>query len=418
MTFAPTWQTLSKKKCDYVRAVGILLTLLAIANACAESEPLSPPVADAPNLSGPTTELRAQEVARGIARALAKPNVRAHLRNAMRDSRWTDHKLVLQEYVETKHGQELIAEMASAVRSTPDAVAGLIRSLPRLDFYLPFRDHRQAWRGSPDVFVASVFDGDAPAIEAFAPDGTPHLLRLADGTPRRALVILHPEEPKGMRAANEITAGEVIQGPKESSVLGNVRQPGRLTASMIEATESCGDFVFFCDGEPGSGGGLTPGIYMTQFDSHRGDGWFGSLEVQWHSFGFDGGPTFYGDFWVISTCPKGSIHLTIDESNNTGRLILLSPGIVDQNVFPQVSCSGFGGYMVEIVEIDGGLNGNNDDFGRRFFRSFIPPNDPFSVPMDLMPPWQARIGFRETYHARSGSRLDQASMDVTLEYRR
>src|SRR5687767_6995660 len=109
-----------------------------------------------------------QLVARGLAAALAKPDARAHLRNAMRDSRWSEHKLVLQDYVHTRDGLALVADAAAALGTTPQGLRQTIAALPMLDFHVPFVDHRLTWRGSPDILVASTFDGDAPAIQAFA----------------------------------------------------------------------------------------------------------------------------------------------------------------------------------------------------------------------------------------------------------
>lgn len=397
------------------------LTLALTLAACGERSDVTGPVAPInASMSVDPARDQGERLARGVALALAKPQLRAQLRNAMRDSRWTDHKLVLQQYVDRPDGRQLVAEAAAALGATQDALRATVRALPVMDFYVPFREHRLAWRGSPDVLVAAVFDGDAPTITAFDSKGVPHTLRLADGVPARPLVILSPEEPKGVRPSSELRGtGDVIQYPNESGVLSGVRLSGVSGLAPLLSMETGCDqntALTSCESESGGGGGayIQPGVYITQFDAHRGDGWFGSLEMQWRSYFFTGRPEWLGgDTWFYQDrFPQGTAYRTIEGHGYDNQLMLLSPGITN------VSSVG-GGYELHIVEIDGGLNLNDDDFGRRFF---VP-----TFPAGALP-WDAAVGRAEDYYSNAGTpdfnwRLPdyedaQRSMTVTLQYRK
>lgn len=322
-----------------------------------------------------SAEAEAQHLARGIAAALAKPQLRAELRNEMRDSRWNEHKLVLQSFAHTRGGEAIVAAAAEALGTTPDALQQTIATLPEIDFYVPFSAHRRSWRGSPDVLVAATFDGDAPAIQAYATDGSAKTLRLADGTPAQPLVLLQPAEPKAIvNPASTGGGGNTIEPTciEPVSTGGTTTLQSGSTILVIEPP---------CDGGGGGGGGggtppppPSPGVYITHFNIQEGDGWFGSLEVQFHSQAVSGIYPPHSafnpyDVWIFDqACSKGTFAPSFSPNEDQGYdgLWMLSPGITNVN---SVSCSAPGQYYyaVNIVEIDGGLNGDNDDFGYRFF---------------------------------------------------
>ncbi|HEU4559305.1 MAG TPA: hypothetical protein VFS20_15720 [Longimicrobium sp.] len=285
---------------------------------------------------------QAKRLARAFAVALAQPELRAQLRSAMKESRWTEEKLVLQEFARTRAGEALVAAAAREMRTTPAGLQSTIAALPALDFYLPFQAQRQAWRGSPDVLVGSTFDGDAPAIQAYATGGGVKTLRLEDGVPAQPLLILHPAEPKQPAGAQTIEAGQV------------------RTAA----------------GAPRMNTVTQPGVYITHFNIQEGDGWFGSIEIQFHSVAVNGvyppySPLNPSSYWIFNeSCDKGSHYPTFNPTEDRGYdgQWLLSPGVTNVNY---VSCSFYSStpfyYSIQILEIDGGLNGSNDDFGRRFY---------------------------------------------------
>lgn len=117
---------------------------------------------DAPEAGAPTgpaavapqgVDASIASLSRAIALALGDPGVREQVRNDMRDSRYSLHKLVLQEYVSTPGGQQLTAAAARAVSVPQDVLAQRIAALPPLDFYVLLREHRMSWQGEAGVAV-------------------------------------------------------------------------------------------------------------------------------------------------------------------------------------------------------------------------------------------------------------------------
>jgi hypothetical protein len=90
-----------------------------------------------------------------IALALGDAGIREQVRNDMRDSRYSLHKLILQDYVSTPGGQRLTAAAAKAAGVSQDALAQRIAGLPRLDFYVLLREHRMSWKGEAGVAVVT-----------------------------------------------------------------------------------------------------------------------------------------------------------------------------------------------------------------------------------------------------------------------
>ena len=113
------------------------------------------------------TATETQTLARGLALAMNTPSIRAEVRNAMRDSRFADHKLVLQDFIASDKGTRLVDAAAAALGTTRTSLVASIENLPKLDFYVPFRANRQAWRGSGDLLVASTYDKFAESLDFF-----------------------------------------------------------------------------------------------------------------------------------------------------------------------------------------------------------------------------------------------------------
>jgi hypothetical protein len=109
-------------------------------------------------------------VALSFANALAQPAARQILRDALRASPYTEHKVVLQDFVQTPSGQELLRIAAERTGLSLDELLGQVALLPRLDLYVPWVAHRKSWRGTPDVLVSVALDADR--------SGRRHSLRL------------------------------------------------------------------------------------------------------------------------------------------------------------------------------------------------------------------------------------------------
>lgn len=354
----------------------LAIALFASAAACNSVTDARPALQTRASVAASETaaESQAQRLARGLAAALARPQLRAQLRNDLRDSRWSEHKLVLQAFAHTRSGKALVAAAAAELGTTPDALQQTISGLPEIDLYVPFRNHRRSWRGSPDVLVAATFDGDAPAIEAYGTDGRSNTLRLADGVPAQPLVLLQPAEPKSTSSASRAGTGSTIEDFECQEPLSTGG-----TAIATSAAQS-GSSVLLLDDPCGGGGGYTPppppapGVYVTHFNIQEGDGWFGSLEIQFHSQAVSGIYPPNSAFnpypvWIFNyACSEGNFYPSFSPNEDQGYsgLWMISPGVTNVS---SVSCSTPAQYYyaINIVEIDGGLNGNNDDFGYRFF---------------------------------------------------
>ncbi|MEO7996863.1 MAG: hypothetical protein ABI852_05430 [Gemmatimonadaceae bacterium] len=290
-------------------------------------------------------------IARSVAQALANSDVRSALRDAMRDSRVTDHKLELAKYFSTAGADGVLSEMSRVAQQPTVDVHNVIGRLPNMDFYVPFKKHREHWRGTSDILVGYTFDLDSPSIEAFGTDGSVHTLYLTDAADGPPLIIIHPAEPKFAIIGNAQTSS------------GDVIEDRPLKISNIEEEP--------CQPNCGGGGGSGPlatGVYVTQFYSPRGDGWGGSLEMQFNSFVWYGYATFNPPWYYSSFCGAGTGSATLSSGvTHTGLTILVSPGVTNVAGAGCPGQSGTHGYGLYAVEIDGGLTFGNDDFGRRFF---------------------------------------------------
>lgn len=192
---------------------GTLCTLLL--GACAEHAPTLPADAAGVPLASSASEL--QDVARVLALGLAHQDARVDVRASMRRSRLNEHKLVLQSWAHTPEAQRVIAAAARAAGTDAPALLRRIDALPIADFYAPFREHRTRWQGTGSILVAATMDPDAPAVTAYAADGTSREFRLADGVPAQPMLMLHPAERKGVRPLFVgATTADVIQDMGEA----------------------------------------------------------------------------------------------------------------------------------------------------------------------------------------------------------
>lgn len=197
----------------------VLLAALTVAT-CANDEMTSPPSPE-PSLavSNRSGEFGRIDAVRALARALADEQVRTDLRDAMRASPLTEHKLIFQHYLATPAGVYWIENAAKRVGVSPGAIRSAFAQLPEMDLYLPYRDHRLTWRATADVALALVMDADAQVYQAFHTDGSVSTYDVKDGAPERAILVIHPAEAKGRRIRpQQAGPGEVVQDPDDGEV--------------------------------------------------------------------------------------------------------------------------------------------------------------------------------------------------------
>lgn len=161
---------------------------------------------------------RDQALAVDIARAFETSSVRSSSLRALRASPWVEHKLVLQEFVRSSLGTPLVTELARLRGVSVESVIAEINSLPLLDFYVPSRNERLAWRGEATVRVALSLDMDTPPTHAYTSSGE-HVPFLKAHEAGQVLILVHPAEEKGRRILRQrATMGEAIQDADDGDV--------------------------------------------------------------------------------------------------------------------------------------------------------------------------------------------------------
>ncbi|HJR65574.1 MAG TPA: hypothetical protein VJ802_04040 [Gemmatimonadaceae bacterium] len=184
------------------------LGVLTAAVSCTDDGPSTAPATQPPVQS---VESRAQGVAQGIALALADRQVREGVRDAMRASLWTEHKLSLNDFVNTPAGRALLEAAARARHSSVEEFQREIDALPRLDFYMPLREHRRMWTGSDNVAVVAAWEGKGDAAGYLPDGGVIAVSRVsAEGLP--PTFFIQPGQRKGLRVGPQAnTKGLVIE---------------------------------------------------------------------------------------------------------------------------------------------------------------------------------------------------------------
>lgn len=114
----------------------------------------------------------ADVIARALALGMKKQSLRTAVRDAMRASLVTEHKLVLEDFAQTPTGKELLIEGSRRMKISVDSVDRIIRQLPALDFYVPSVAQRRGWKGEAGaVYVGHAKRQRGARFEAFDVDG-------------------------------------------------------------------------------------------------------------------------------------------------------------------------------------------------------------------------------------------------------
>ncbi len=198
------------------KPVSVAAALMVVA-ACSDGPLPTGATIESP-LAASLVEQPEQEVALGIAQAMANPTIRSSVLKAFRSSPWVEHKLVLQEFITTSEGIELVAAAAQARGVTTVEFTDQVNALPLLDFYMPSRAERLSWRGENTVGVALSTSMRVTPTSAFMSDGKVIPLTSAH-TAGRVLVLLHPAEAKGRRMHRQAAlAGLTIQDSDDGEI--------------------------------------------------------------------------------------------------------------------------------------------------------------------------------------------------------
>lgn len=250
----------------YLRYPLALSTAALVLSACSDraESPLLAAHESAQNVSAADQAAPGQDVAKALASALAEPSVRVRIRNAMRHSPHFEHKLLLQEFIDTNDGRFVLAAAARASGTTVESLRAQLSRLPLMDFYVPVREHRLIWRGNANVVLGLNMDVNDYGLTGYTPAGQAVHLDSRAGVPAQTVIVLHPAEPRMPGASRRSGAGETIQDPDEPV----------LSTSNFEVAEP-GDGCCMS----GEGGGGPTYKYLRRFVTPIDDGW-GTAEVK------------------------------------------------------------------------------------------------------------------------------------------
>lgn len=143
------------------RTVLYFLGFAALVLVVSCSEEANAPVSPERKLSTSSTPPN-EQLARALALALNKPNLRNSLLHGFQSSPVEEGKVHLEIYLGGV-GRAFLPSIAEAGDMTPDEILALVEALPSMEIYLPVPEHRKQWRGGKDLLVATMMvDGDPP----------------------------------------------------------------------------------------------------------------------------------------------------------------------------------------------------------------------------------------------------------------
>ena len=213
--------------------------------------------------------LSVEQLARAFALGMAQPEARVAVRDAMRASPYTEHKLSLRGFASSRAGQRLIDAAARASGLPVEDLHSSINALPDLDFYVPIQEQRRNWLGTPDYVVSVNISGAAPT-SGFDSRGERIPLDLSRAEPPKlTIVMLQAAEPKSPRIGRQANVpGPRIQDSDDGTLSGSVTFSDRwgkvrtiFLGDMDEGTladiarQMC---LEDCGGGTGGGGGGSP----------------------------------------------------------------------------------------------------------------------------------------------------------------
>jgi len=288
-------------------AVPAALALLVGGLACSDRTPGTGPAPGpatgsnpgSPGPASPAHPAPPEQLARGLALALADPTFRARVHAELAGSPYREHKLPFQRFLAGDGGIALAAMARGTGRAASDVARDADRAIP-LEMYLPVPAHRRAWTGGSDVLVATAI-GDHDVPVAFDLHGNRRLL--------------DPEHPP----ATPVIA--VVPVETDFST-----KPSALIACL----ELCGG-----EGGAGGGGGApappSPGLYMTKAHFLNDfEGWLkGSPEFEVHILGQKGTSDSLTDYQCAGETQPAPYSFDQNDLDWSGSVMLFSKSQLD-----------------------------------------------------------------------------------------
>jgi hypothetical protein len=207
------------------RNLSALLTLCVVAVSCTSDNLTGVQTPRLASILIPQSpqELSADLVARGFAAAMSDPAIRIAVRDAMRASPLTEHKLGFQEFLHTPAGAALATAAAGKLSVTAAAFADAVSALPDMDFYIPDEVARKTWKGGADIRVGYLLNAAGETAPAYGPSGIVSRFIDGIGTPGKASFIIERAERKARRIGPQPSVpGDVIQDPNDGIIGGSI----------------------------------------------------------------------------------------------------------------------------------------------------------------------------------------------------
>jgi hypothetical protein len=315
-----------------------------------------------------------QDLARGIAMAMADPDIREDVRDAMRASLITQHRLVLHEYLASPEADDLVASVAQALGSDPAAVRTLAAQLPDADFFVPAREDRRTWKATPNLVVTGLVQRPEDGFSTgFRPGGTRTRVAFNRANPGVAVFQISPTEFRGRRIDPQANVpGDVIEEANDGVISGRyIWTPVNGTPVTIELAdlgksravrgpklnESCDPQTALlpCAEDGGSGGGggsYAPAdtTFLDYYYLHYADGCG------------DPDPTFRATHYNAAGVATGTGELQYEE---VPRFTHFYPHAA--LLFRRITEGTSERVYFKIIDRDGGFCGGDDEKGGRNF---------------------------------------------------
>ena len=264
---------------------------LGVLAACSDGDS---PVEPRSNQSGPSAasaavpQTRHERLAYRLALALRDREFRTTVYQTLAASPFREGKVHLQPFLGNDRGKHR-RRLAELAQETDVAVAADLDEATPIEVYLPVPAHRRAWKGDPNVLVATAErDHDAPV--GFDPKG------------RR--ILLDPEVP-----------------PKTPVIA-----LGRAELDF----DAAGPAGASTDGQPALVGS-SPGLWMTYAKLNSTfEGWLkGAPEIEVHMLGQEGGSKVMTSYQCAGERSGGPYFFNMDEKEWRGSVILFSQAQLD-----------------------------------------------------------------------------------------
>lgn len=183
----------------------------------------------------------ADRIARSIALAMGEPSVSAIVRNAMRDSRFHEHKLHLRSFLVGPHGRPLLASAARAAQLSEEQFLEALSALPDVEFYMPDKAHRLNWRPGAPYYVMAVAhpkDFVNPNVTIFDTHGSARVVDVVHNMPEEAVFAILPVEADFSRpdVPPRSYHGEAVQSAQECHPLAVGCTAAAVWASSFDAS--------------------------------------------------------------------------------------------------------------------------------------------------------------------------------------